>query len=372
MELENIFNQYDENYLTEISDKLNNSQGVVIFGAGQLGKKISTHLQKQHIQIFCFADNNKNKVGNVLNGIPIFSLDEAAEKFQKSICIIAIWNPLYHYDVIIKQLNENKFTNIVHAAQVMQLYSDELLPHYHFQSPKFYFDNKNLIIKAYSLLNDNESRKQYLEQLKYRLKIDFNSLPTPDTKNQYFPKDIIKLADSEVFLDAGAYDGDTFFEFSSRVNNKYNKYIALEPDPSNYELITINLRKFQNIIADPYAVGSKHEFLSFNSTGGEGASINTEGDITVECVSIDEKYKIHKPTFLKFDIEGAELEALKGAVNLIKEMTPTIAVCIYHKPQDIFEIPLWINEVNSNYNFYVRTHGRDGFEFVLYAIPVLK
>ena len=84
------------------------------------------------------------------------------------------------------------------------------------------------------------------------------------------------------------------------------------------------------------------------------------------------KYQILKPTFLKFDIEGAELDALKGAINVIKDMTPTIAICIYHKPQDIFEIPLWINKVNSNYNFYVRTHGSDGFEFVLYAVPKIN
>jgi FkbM family methyltransferase len=218
-------------------------------------------------------------------------------------------------------------------------------------------------------LNDEESKKQYLNQLKYRLQINFDCIPVPDTKNQYFPNDIIHLKENEVFLDAGAYDGDTFIEFSNRVNNKYDKYIALEPDPQNYEQIKLNLHNKINVIIDPYAVGAKHEFLKFSSTGGEGASINNNGDISVECVSIDEKYYHFKPTFLKFDIEGAELDALRGAVKVIKDLTPKIAVCIYHKPEDIFEIPLWIHAINPNYNFHVRTHGADGFEFVLYAIP---
>lgn len=369
MELENIFREYSKNYLSEISQKLRNSDGVVIFGAGILGKKIAKHLREENFNIFCFVDNNEIYWGNKVDGTFVNSLAQASANFPKAICVIAIWNPLYHYAVIKKQLTNFKFASIVHAAQIMQLYSNDLLPHYHFQSPDFYLNNKNLIKEAYCLLNDEESKKQYLNQLRYRLQINFECLPTPDTKNQYFPNDIIKLKENEVFLDAGAYDGDTFFEFSSRVNNKYNKYIAIEPDPKNFELIKFNLKTSKNVIIEPFAVGDKHEFLNFNSTGGEGASINNEGNILVECVTIDEKYKLDKPTFLKFDIEGAELDALKGAINVIKETTPTIAVCIYHKPQDIFDIPIWINNINPNYNFYVRTHGSDGFEFVLYAIP---
>ena len=372
MELENVFNEFNEFYLTEINDKLKNAKGIVIFGAGILGNKVAMHLKKLNFNIFCFADNNKQLWGQYIDEIPILSLSEASVKFQMSTCIIAIWNPLYHFDIVKMQLSDLNFYNVVHSAQVMQLYSENLLPHYHFATPDFYFENKEQICKVYELLEDNESKKQYLDQLKYRLTIDFDSLPTPDTKNQYFPSEIIILNSNEVFLDAGAYDGDTFIEFSARVDNKFDKYIALEPDPKNFDLIKLNLKNTENLIIDQYAIGAKNEFLNFNSTGGEGASINNEGNIRVECVSIDEKYKMYKPTFLKFDIEGAELDALNGALNVIKEYTPKIAVCIYHKPQDIFEIPLWINEVNSNYSFYVRTHGSDGFEFVLYAIPKNK
>lgn len=368
MELENVFNEFAENYLDRIRINLNEADGIVIFGAGILGTKIAIHLQRLNHKIFGFADNNDKLWGSEINDIPIYSLSDASLKFHNSLCIISIWNPRFRYEIIRSQLKDLKFSNIVHAAQLLQLFSEDLLPHYHFENPQFYFKNKNQIKEVYDLLGDVESKKQFINQLKYRLTIDFESLPSPDSQNQYFPIDLIKLKRGEVFLDAGAYDGDTYFEFNKRVNNSYTKYIALEPDPLNYELIKSNLTNAHDVLIEPYAVGSKHEFLNFNSTGGEGASINNDGDISVECVTIDEKYKIYNPTFLKFDIEGAELDALKGAVNLIKDCTPTIAVCIYHKPQDIFEIPLWLKSVNSNYNFFVRTHGSDGFEFVLYAL----
>jgi FkbM family methyltransferase len=368
MELENVYDSYNEFYLNELSKKLNENKGIVIFGAGILGNKIATFLSNKNHNIICFADNNSNLWGSYINGIPVLSLVESGEKYSNSICIICIWNPRFHYEIIKKQLDQFKFEHIIHSAQIMQLYSEELLPHYHFANPNFYIQNKDQIFKTYELLSDAESKRQYILQLEYRFKIDFNSLPKSDSHNQYFPNGIINLSENEVFLDAGAYDGDTFLEFYKRVNGKYINYIALEPDPKNFEVIQLNLESYNNVVIDPFAVGERHEFLNFNSTGGEGASISNEGDVSVECVSIDEKYIKYKPTFLKFDIEGAELDALKGAQNVIQQFTPTIAVCIYHKPQDIFEIPLWINDLNPNYNFFVRTHGHDGFEFVLYAV----
>ena len=148
----------------------------------------------------------------------------------------------------------------------MQLFPENLLPHYHFENPNFYIQNKEQIFKTYELLSDDESKKQYISQLKYRFKVDFSSLPKSDSHNQYFPDDIINLTENEVFLDAGAYDGDTFLEFYNRVNGKYLKYIALEPDPKNFDAIQSNLGNYNKILIDPYAVGERHEFLNFNST----------------------------------------------------------------------------------------------------------
>lgn len=319
MELENLLNGIEETYLDRIRLKLNNAEGVVIFGAGILGTKIANHLLKLNYKIFCFADNNEKLWGSEINKIPIYGLPEASIKFPDSLSIISIWNPRYKYEIIRSQIKDLGFSNVVHAAQILQLFSEDLLPHYHFETPEFYFKHKNQIKEVYDLLGDAESKKQFINQLKYRLTIDFDSLPLADPDNQYFPLDLIRLSGDEVFLDAGAYDGDTYFEFTSRVNNTYKKYIALEPDPHNYDVLKSNLKNVQSVLIEPFAVGSKHEFLNFNSTGGEGACINNDGEIRVECVSIDEKYKIHKPTFLKFDIEGAELDALKGSLNIIQD-----------------------------------------------------
>jgi len=119
----------------------------------------------------------------------------------------------------------------------------------------------------------------------------------------------------------------------------------------------------------PYAVGKENCFLKFDATGGGGAGISVNGTIEVECVRIDDKFYNTIPTYLKFDIEGAELDALAGAENTIETYKPIIAVCIYHLPDDLWTIPLYLKRIYPFYNFFVRTHQYDGLDFVLYAIP---
>ena len=91
--------------------------------------------------------------------------------------------------------------------------------------------------------------------------------------------------------------------------------------------------------------------------------------MTVQCKRIDDAFSTAAPTYLKFDIEGAELDGLEGAQETIARCKPKLAVCIYHRPEDMWQIVLFLRERFSFYDFYVRTHQYDGLEFVLYAIP---
>ena len=71
------------------------------------------------------------------------------------------------------------------------------------------------------------------------------------------------------------------------------------------------------------------------------------------------------------DIEGAESEALKGAENLIKQSDMDLAICLYHKPRDIFEIPKLISAFGS-YSYYLRLYGCHGMDLVMYAIKNVR
>jgi FkbM family methyltransferase len=345
---------------------------IVIFGCGNLGNKIGRFLLSKGYEIAAYSDNNESKWGSELNGVSIISPVSAAEQFGKeALFVVCIWSPERSYKQFKNQLINLGVNNVVHAALIMRLFPAELLPYYHFQLPGYFFEHRDEIKKVYDFLADDESKKQYQAHLDCRINLNFEGLPLADNRNQYFPSGVVELGDSEVFLDAGAYNGDTFEDFCRRTGSKYAKYIALEPDPKNRQDLEKKIKELdaEHVDVYPYAVGKDNCLLKFDATGGGGAGFSDTGTIEVECVRVDDKFYETSPTYLKFDIEGAELDALAGAHKTIEAYKPVLAVCIYHLPDDLWTIPLYIKEKYPFYNIFVRTHQYDGLDFVLYAIP---
>lgn len=97
-------------------------------------------------------------------------------------------------------------------------------------------------------------------------------------------------------------------------------------------------------------------------------SIKENGNIIIQTASLDKELWEEHVTFIKMDIEGAELEALKGAENIIRRDRPKLAICVYHKGEDIVSIPEYLLTVNPSYRFYLRQYGYMPLETVLYAV----
>lgn len=372
MSIDELFVAKEYRQLDNLSNFLKEDKPIIIFGAGNLGKKIAAFLKSENRNLIAFADNNPKAWGTEFLNIKILNPNDfTPEHLKKAAWIVSIWSPGHAFSTTRRQLESLGVANMFHAVALLQLFPGKLLPHYHFQTPDYFRQHQNEIKEVYESLADEESKEQYLAHLDSRININLEGLPAPDTKNQYFPSDIVSLTDNEVFLDAGAYSGDTLEQFSIRTNGAFSKYIALEPDPNSYQKLVHSVAKFPKgkVEVFPYAVGEENRILKFNATGGEGAAISETGTITVDSRRIDDLFYAYKPTYLKFDIEGAELGALKGARKIITDYKPKLAVCLYHLPDDIWTIPLLVKEYNKDYKLFMRTHSLDGFEFVLYAIP---
>jgi len=116
-------------------------------------------------------------------------------------------------------------------------------------------------------------------------------------------------------------------------------------------------------------VGAKRDKLHFRASGDEGARLATDGNFIVDCVPIDELALEDGPTFIKMDIEGAELDALEGARRSIQTHRPILSICVYHKQNDLWRIPLFIHSLVDDYRLFLRPHDVDGWQLVCYAIP---
>ena len=100
---------------------------------------------------------------------------------------------------------------------------------------------------------------------------------------------------------------------------------------------------------------------------GTSSAISESGDVSVEVDSID-RVSVEPVTFIKMDVEGAEYQGILGARNMIAKYKPKLAICVYHKPEDIWELPQLIHEIRSDYVFYLRHYSFGDVETVLYAV----
>jgi FkbM family methyltransferase len=185
---------------------------------------------------------------------------------------------------------------------------------------------------------------------------------------EYFDKDIACPVDNEVFIDGGCYDGLTCDDFVNWCGGKYERIYSFEPDPQNAKKCRQKLQTLNNAEFIEAGLWSKKTKLPWASNNYGSRIVNKPSDIVVDAVSLDEFLKGKRATFIKLDVEGAELEALKGARKTIKKYKPKLAVCLYHKAPDIIDLPLFILNLVPDYKLYIRHWTNGNTETVLLAV----
>lgn len=189
-------------------------------------------------------------------------------------------------------------------------------------------------------------------------------------ENQYFEPEIITYGEDEVFLDVGCLDLNTALKFRECCDH-VKKVYAFEPDPKSYAACLEKKERtgFREVELLPFGTWSHRTTLHFNAIGTGSSRIQEGGGICIPVAPIDEAIDpADRVTMIKMDIEGAELESLRGARETIRRDKPKLAICIYHKPEDMTEIPLYIKELVPEYRLYIRHYSNGNGETVLYAV----
>lgn len=173
------------------------------------------------------------------------------------------------------------------------------------------------------------------------------------------------------FLDCGSYDGQSAIDYMEFINEECLVY-AFEPDKDNYDKLVKRMENRTNVICLNKGCYSSEKTLSFTSNGDMSSSLQESGNATVEVIDIDKVVGDEKVAFIKMDIEGAELEALKGARKVIERDMPILAISAYHRQEDLITLIPYISNLynkSEKYNLYLRHHGVVATELVIYAIP---
>lgn len=271
---------------------------------------------------------------------------------------------------------QSRLTNEPVNVQIFYL-GDDYPAGIPFISSEYLNSHKEKLFTVYNLLEDNLSRKCMRRFLEAKLSGECFCLQETQAEsgkeyfNEVFP--YRTFSDSCVFLDGGAYTGDTFEEYISLYG--YKKYYAIEPDGENFKTIKETTENSHDICLLKAALSDEDSsaFVAENCSTGLSSRLvdSTDGNLNartkvIDTVTIDQVAP--DATFIKLDIEGYELKALQGASKTISKNLSGLAICCYHKAEDIFEIPLFIKSINSNYKLFFRQHYSEiARDLILYA-----
>jgi FkbM family methyltransferase len=347
---------------------------IVIFGAGGLGRKVLAGLRKVGVEPLAFADNNPELWGHSVEGVPVLSpVDAARSRGDSATFVIAIMRVGGGHVEARRRLIELGCRRVVPFQYLAWKHPKVFLHYYGVDLPHKVLEDAGRVREAFALLADDTSRREFLAQMKFRLRADFEALNPPLPGEQYFPESLFRWDSEESFVDCGAFDGDTIRVILERYGDGFKEIEAFEPDPINFRKLSTYVGSLDPSLASRIALhsvatGAERCPVRFSASGSLTSSVGS-GDTTVECMPLDDLLAGTRPTFIKMDIEGSEPDALLGAKETIGRHAPLLAVCAYHVQDHLWKLPTIIRSFSDQYSFHLLPHNDEGFDLVYYAVP---
>ena len=342
----------------------NSGKPIVLYGTGDGADKILDYCGKHNIKvadIFASDDFLRSGTPKFFRGYEIKKLSKIKEIYGDNCCVLLSFG--------------TRFNMVIEKIYDLDDNHDFYVPNFPVFGENIYFDaeyysqNRKDIERVYDLLADDESRSVYQNAINFFITGKLEYLRNDIMQN---PKeaalDLFDLRDVS-YIDLGAYDGDTIFELLQHLERKHEvqvkKIYAFEPDTKNFAKLQRNTEQIADI-CELYNLGvwSRADILTFNAQSNRNSNFDElragtgEKTQNISVDSIDNLLypRISGDILIKYDIEGAELEALIGSKKIIQEYSPNLIVSLYHKTGDIFKLPLYIQSINPRYKFYMRKH----------------
>lgn len=283
----------------------------------------------------------------------VYSLQKVCEQYSDAIIVVSA--PAYRKEIYKRIQEEAGHYKIAIFDPILDIIQGNSWR----QRFKYYESKKDELIAFRKTLADDLSKVTLDKFLEGSVTNSCECYSAIHSSSQYFPDIVMqRLGKNETFVDLGAFIGDSIQEFIDATSNSYRKIIAFEPDKCNYE----KGRKATNdnrIEWHQKGAGGGYGTLYFQNETGSldgGAHVVADEDSAtskIEIISLDDFIK-DEVTFIKMDIEGMELNALRGASNIISSQKPKLAISVYHRTEDIIEIPKLILQLNPEYKLYLR------------------
>ncbi len=344
------------NLNAELFDNLDDNY--VFWGRGNTSEFYKSCFADESLSPKFFIDKNpKYAHTKYINDIEVLPPTEISERLDNPIVFIVSAN--FKVRIEIKKQCQN--------LGLLAVNIDEYI----------FYKHSETIKTNYNELVDELSKKIYLNLIFSRID-DLEIAEQCVFDNQYFClKQFLQRNNNEVYVDCGAYVGDTIEKYISKKDGVFKKIYAFEPDPANYNALAYRKKRIlaewgyssDKIICEQMGLDDHSYTIKISSSESSLSAqmINQENGVPVSVTTIDDYFSNEKVSFIKADIESYELRMLKGAAKTIQRDHPLLAICIYHNATDLYKIQEFIKQIDNSYQFQIRHHYYDEAETVLYA-----
>lgn len=336
---------------------------LLVWGGERLACKIGDFLDRMDVPFVGFAVNGRYWKSDSLNGHPMYRLEEYVEGNE---CDIVVGFGGYE-EGMLQEIRMDHVGDVAALDFAGMLVLDEC----NVWDDEFAERHREKLYEIRATLADEVSRRA-LDEFVHQKRTGCYAKPFSPAR-QYFDGDIIRLGCDETFVDCGACRGEDTLEFLKKMSvhgqSTRAKVYSIEPDKENAVVLKERLADAcGRVDVIEAAVGNVDGVVRFASGLRDQSRQSEHGDIEIPVRTIDGLVGAGTATFIKMDVEGAELSALKGGAEVVRKHHPRLAVCIYHRPCDLFDIFDFIRDLDSRYAFHFRNYMPSGVDSVLYAI----
>lgn len=322
---------------------------IFLYGMGDGAVKINDVLQKVGVEISGVFASDEFVRGHSFLGYRVKKFSEVKAENNDFIVLLSFATELPYL-----------MERIYNMQKECELYAPDVpvIPDGEIFDLDYIKRNNDSLKAVYDMLADEKSRKVFLDVLNFKIsgKIDYLKDCESDISEVY--ENLIKPTPDGVYIDLGAYNGDTISEYLSYAKDA-KKIIAFEPDKKNYKKLLSRIENENIKNAECLNIGAWNEedALYFALKGGRNSKLVKEGELEIPCNSVDNVSKgLDSVDVIKFDVEGAEEKAIEGCRETILHHKPKLMVSAYHKNEDIFKLALKIAEIRGDYKVYLRHH----------------
>lgn len=341
---------------------LQSDKKIVLWGMGNGADKIINELSRRSLSVTAVFASNGFARGNLFHGMPVLTWDCVKEQWGSDGVIVLLAFGSSRPDVL---------ENILRVASECELYAPDV-PAFGdaLFDAAFFAAHREELEQARALLSDEESRFIFDSVVSYKLSGDIETLLAARSDEEITWKRIVCPASLTSAADLGAYNGDTVRQLLARAEGQVRTVWAMEPDAKTFQKLSAYANEETRATVHAVHAGawSENTVLTFDKSSNRNASfLNNRSQVLaarpvkteeVRALSLDTVLNGARVDYVKYDVEGAEREALLGSYETIMRYRPLLMVSLYHRSEDLFALPLLVHTLFPHYKgFYLRRFG---------------